>query len=271
MYNINLMVMMSLFALAAGYALGNVQQMGLLKLLGFALIAGLFSSMSQYPAALVVVGIAAAAGFGVSRDSLLPSFLTDWWYDWQYSRRSAHDGQQNHGGDPYPNSGAGGSSTFEEELRRRKAQREQNTNGGQHQSDNSQQQAHGNNSNDSAKKEGRKSYWQKKREADEEELNQRQRQQAEAEENLKRQRDDFERKQREEAQNVKPKKADDNRGSMEVLGLKSDFTQVDLKKAYHEKSKRYHPNLWQNDPKDIQKAMEEEQKKVNAAYAMLKG
>ena len=51
--------------------------MGLLKLLGFALIAGLFSSMNQYPAALVVVGIAVGAGFGVSRDALLPDFLTD--------------------------------------------------------------------------------------------------------------------------------------------------------------------------------------------------
>jgi len=69
---------------------------------------------------------------------------------------------------------------------------------------------------------------------------------------------------------VKPKTADDNRGSMEILGLKAGFTQADLKKAYHEKSKRYHPNLWQNDPPEIQKAMEEEQKKVNAAYAMLK-
>ncbi len=48
MYNINLMVMMSLFALA-------------------------------------VVGI---AGFEVSRDSLLPDFMTEWWYDWQYSRNA---------------------------------------------------------------------------------------------------------------------------------------------------------------------------------------
>ncbi len=270
MYNINLMVMMSLFALATGYALGNVQQMGLLKLLGFALIAGLFSSMSQYPAALVVVGIAAAAGFGVSRDALLPDFLTDWWYDWQYNRSSAHDGQQNHGGDPYPNSGAGGSSTFEEELRRRKAQRGQNGNAGQQQSDNSQQRDQDDSSNEGGQQKGRKSYWQKKREADEEELNQRQRRQNEAEENLKRERADFNRRQREEAQSTKPKKAVDNRGSMEILGLKSGFTQADLKKSYHEKSKRYHPNLWQNDPPEIQKAMEEEQKKVNAAYAMLK-
>ena len=88
---------------------------------------------------------------------------------------------------------------------------------------------------------------------------------------MKREREDLNKRQREEAQSTKPKKADDNRGSMEVLGLESGFTQADLKKAYHEKSKRYHPNLWQNDPEDIQKAMEEEQKKVNAAYAMLKG
>ncbi len=69
-------------------------------------------------------------------------------------------------------------------------------------------------------------------------MRQRQKQQDEAEENLKQQREEFNKRQREETQNTKPKKADDNRGSMENFGLKSGFSQADLKKAYHEKSNK---------------------------------
>lgn len=70
------------------------------------------------------------------------------------------------------------------------------------------------------------------------------------------------------------KKADDpsknKRTPQEVLGLKSGFTQEELKEAYRRESNRTHPDKWQGKPDYIQEMMSEEQKLVNWAYNKLK-
>lgn len=61
----------------------------------------------------------------------------------------------------------------------------------------------------------------------------------------------------------------DNRTPEEILGLTSPFTKEELKKSFREKSKKVHPDNWNGMPKKLQKEMEEEQKRVNAAYQKL--
>lgn len=63
----------------------------------------------------------------------------------------------------------------------------------------------------------------------------------------------------------------DKRTSEQILGLTSPYTKDDLKKAYREKSKKVHPDNWTGMPVKLQKEMEEEQKRVNAAYNLLDG
>lgn len=62
----------------------------------------------------------------------------------------------------------------------------------------------------------------------------------------------------------------DNRTSEQILGLTSPYTKEELKMAFREKSKKVHPDNWNDMPAKLQKEMEEEQKRVNAAYDHLK-
>ena len=190
-------------------------------------------------------------------------FVPELWGGWKGRRQEAKKQRQSQKAGFDDEFSGFSSGDWQDELRRRKGQGRKNPepDGGQPDKKASQK---------TPKNKWYHSQKQKSRAAEEEVMRERQKRQAEAEEKLKRERADFERKQREFAKKAKADRADDNRNSMEILGLKSGFSQADLKKAYHEKSKRYHPNHWQNDPPEIQKAMEEEQKKVNAAYAMLK-
>ena len=61
----------------------------------------------------------------------------------------------------------------------------------------------------------------------------------------------------------------DKRTSEHILGLTSPYTKDEIKKAYREKSKKVHPDNWNGMPMKLQKEMEEEQKRVNAAYQSL--
>lgn len=68
----------------------------------------------------------------------------------------------------------------------------------------------------------------------------------------------------------KNKPPTDTRTSLEILGLKSGFTQQELKKAYRQKTMKTHPDKWEQEPIYIQKMMEEEFKLVKKAYETLK-
>jgi len=62
----------------------------------------------------------------------------------------------------------------------------------------------------------------------------------------------------------------DRRSPQEVLGLKSGFTQDELKEAYKRESNRSHPDKWVGKPDHIKAMMAEEQKLINWAYNQLK-
>ena len=57
--------------------------------------------------------------------------------------------------------------------------------------------------------------------------------------------------------------------AIEVLGLSSNFTEQELKKAYHNLMRKYHPdvNIGENETK--RKELEEKAKEVNDAYDYL--
>lgn len=59
----------------------------------------------------------------------------------------------------------------------------------------------------------------------------------------------------------------DRRSLQEILGLRKGFTQTDLKRAYREQSKRFHPDKHQG-KNTLSEAMLE-QKKINEAYEIL--
>lgn len=62
----------------------------------------------------------------------------------------------------------------------------------------------------------------------------------------------------------------DKRTPEEVLGLKGNWTQEDLKKIYRYEAGRIHPDKWVGKPKAIYQAMEEEFKNIQRAYDQLK-
>lgn len=66
-----------------------------------------------------------------------------------------------------------------------------------------------------------------------------------------------------------PPKAD-TRTSEEILGLKGNWTQEDLRKIYKSESQRTHPDKWIGKPQAIRHAMEEEFKTIQQAYDQLK-
>ena len=63
--------------------------------------------------------------------------------------------------------------------------------------------------------------------------------------------------------------SDDQRTHEEVLGLKTQWTQEDLKTAYRRESQRLHPDKWIGKPEPIRQAMEAEYKRVQEAYRTL--
>ena len=69
-------------------------------------------------------------------------------------------------------------------------------------------------------------------------------------------------------QEVNP--AERRRSYEEVLGLKSGWTQDDLKKAYQREANRTHPDKWIGKPQAMQDMMEAEYKAVQEAYKKLK-
>ena len=66
-----------------------------------------------------------------------------------------------------------------------------------------------------------------------------------------------------------PPKAD-TRTPEEILGLKTGWTQEDLRKIYRYEAGRIHPDKWVGKPKAIYQAMEEEFKNIQRAYDILK-
>jgi len=68
----------------------------------------------------------------------------------------------------------------------------------------------------------------------------------------------------------KPESEKDTRTPLEILGLASEFTQAELKKARNAALMRCHSDKWADKPKTMQKVMEEETKKINWAYEKLK-
>jgi hypothetical protein len=68
----------------------------------------------------------------------------------------------------------------------------------------------------------------------------------------------------------KPEPETDTRTPREILGLASEFTQAELKKARNAALMRCHSDKWADKPKSMQKVMEGETKKINWAYEKLK-
>jgi DnaJ domain len=74
---------------------------------------------------------------------------------------------------------------------------------------------------------------------------------------------------RAEDQKPEPPTAD-TRTPEEILGLKGNWTQEDLKKIYKSESQRTHPDKWIGKPPAVRHAMEEEYKNIQQAYNQLK-
>jgi hypothetical protein len=62
----------------------------------------------------------------------------------------------------------------------------------------------------------------------------------------------------------------DKRTPEEILGLKGNWTQEDLRKIYKSESQRTHPDKWIGKPANVRHAMEEEYKNIQQAYNQLK-
>ena len=62
----------------------------------------------------------------------------------------------------------------------------------------------------------------------------------------------------------------DTRTPEEILGIKGNWTQEDLRKIYKSESQRTHPDKWIGKPQAIRHAMEEEYKNIQQAYNQLK-
>ncbi len=80
----------------------------------------------------------------------------------------------------------------------------------------------------------------------------------------------YQRQQRQKESIEKNKPPTDTRTNLEILGLKTGFTQEELKKAYRKKTMKTHPDKWEQEPQHIQKMMEEEFKLIKKAYETLK-
>jgi lipopolysaccharide export LptBFGC system permease protein LptF len=75
---------------------------------------------------------------------------------------------------------------------------------------------------------------------------------------------------REQSQQYQDINETKRRSYEEVLGLKTGWTQEDLRDAYKREAQRTHPDKWTGKPPHIQKIMEEEYKALQEAYNKLK-
>ena len=74
----------------------------------------------------------------------------------------------------------------------------------------------------------------------------------------------------------KPKRKPRPRRSMgrspyEVLGVEPDASQAEIKRAYQEKIRQYHPDRVANAAVELQELAEKRSKELNGAYAELSG
>jgi len=80
-----------------------------------------------------------------------------------------------------------------------------------------------------------------------------------------------EQSQNSKAEDPKPESTTpDTRSPQEILGLKGNWTQEDLRKIYRSEAQRTHPDKWIGKPQAIRHAMEEEYKNIQNAYHQLK-
>jgi len=61
------------------------------------------------------------------------------------------------------------------------------------------------------------------------------------------------------------------RSPYEVLGVEPDATRAEIKRAYQEKIRQYHPDRVANAAAELQELAEKRSKELNAAYAELTG
>ncbi len=85
-----------------------------------------------------------------------------------------------------------------------------------------------------------------------------------------REKQQYQRQQKKKESIEKNKPAVDTRTNLEILGLKTGFTQEELKRAYKRKTMKTHPDKWEQESAHIQKMMEEEFKLIKKAYEALK-
>lgn len=154
-----------------------------------------------------------------------------------------------------PKGGAGGRSESAgethqkyEEYRRQKTEKEQQSQRQQNTNQRSKAKPKQDRSHDAEKEKIRREQERMKREQDK----------------LNQEKERF----RQEQASAKP--AQDTRTDAEVLGLKGEYTQSDLKKAWRAEVARWHPDQLGNKPPHLRKQAEEELKRINGAYERLK-
>lgn len=74
--------------------------------------------------------------------------------------------------------------------------------------------------------------------------------------------------QREEGIGFEPQSGKDTT-YYDILGVKPNATQDEIRKAYHQKMQEYHPDKFMNQPEWVKKEAEEMSKKLNEAYEAL--
>lgn len=95
-------------------------------------------------------------------------------------------------------------------------------------------------------------------------------QQREAEAHARREQAERERQERQNANKPPPDTDDAPRDPEAVLGLKTGYTDEDLRTAYKREAGRTHPDKWIGKPEAIRQMMEAEYKAIQEAYKILK-
>jgi DnaJ domain len=106
---------------------------------------------------------------------------------------------------------------------------------------------------------------------DQNQARQREQQQREAEARARREQAERERQDQQSASKPKPPPDTDDapRDPVAVLGLKSGYTDEDLRTAYKREAGRTHPDKWIGKPEAIRQLMEAEYKAIQEAYRIL--